>query len=278
MSTSLASHPEEVGGYPLGELLKKHLSFDDQPDHAHCKITSNQNQIIGELDLITRSRRDIYGEKRSDLLKRLQHNVDDVSSKDLLHLFMTYIVSEDEAEACSVSLLDRFASLGNILAASWQRLEAASQHVDDLAASLKMLHAIVLAVLREPLLGGPVIDSWAKLKDYLRVSLGPNRVEMVRILFLDELNRLIKDELHSQGTVNHAPLHAHEAALRALQLGARSIILVHNHPTGNLTPSSTDESLTRRFRDFLVRFGLALQDHVIVGRTECVSLRQLNCL
>jgi DNA repair protein RadC len=279
MSTSLAAQLDEVVGYPLVGLPKEYLPSDEnQPVEIKCESISAQYLMVDGIKLILRDSQEDSIKKRADLFNMLRYNHDNIDSKNLLHLFMTYVIPEEMAESCSVILLDRFASLGNLLAAPWQRLEAASPHVEGLAGPLKMLHAIVLAVLREPLLEGPVIDSWAKLKDYLRVSLGPSRVEMVRLLFLDELNRLIADELHGRGTVDHAPLHPYEAARRALQLGARSIILVHNHPTGNLTPSSADKAMTLRFRDFLQRFGLCLHDHVIVGRTECVSLRQLNCL
>jgi DNA repair protein RadC len=279
MSTSLAPHSDEVGGYPLGRLATQHMrSGEDQPGENKRENTATPDLMMDGVELRVRRSQEHADRKRADLLKLLRHHLDDIGSKDLLYLFMTYVIPKEMAEPCSVSLLERFAGLGNLLSASWQRLETASEHVDGLAGPLKMLHAIVLAVLREPLSGGPVIDSWAKLKDHLLVSLRHCRVEMVRVLFLDEHNGLIKDELHSQGTVAYAPFRPHEAAQRAIQLGARSLILVHNHPAGNLIPSPTDVSMTLRFRDFLQRFGISLHDHVIVGCSECVSLRQLDHL
>jgi DNA repair protein RadC len=279
MSISLAAHLDEVVGYPLGGVPTQHMrSGEDQPGENKYESTATPYLMIDGVKLILRNGREHDDKKRADLFKMLRYNLEDIDRKDLLHLFMTYVVPEELAEPCSVSLLGRFASLGNILTASWQRLEEASEHADGLAGPLKMLHAIVLAVLREPLMERPVFDSWAKLKDYLRVSLGHIRVEMVRVLYLDEHQRLIKDERHSQGTVAHAALEPYETARRAIRLGARSIILVHNHPTGDLTPSQKDHSVTLRLRDFFQRFGLVLQDHVIVGHSGCVSLRQLNYL
>jgi DNA repair protein RadC len=279
MSASLALYPDEVGGPPLGRLPEKHLpSAEDRPDEKQREITPAQYLMVDGIKLQIRSSQGHTQKTRADLFKMMRYNLEDIDRKDLLHLFMTYVVPEELAEPCSVSLLDRFASLGNMLAASWQRLEEASEHADGLAGPLKMLHAIVLAVLREPLMERPVFDSWAKLKDYLRVSLGHIRVEMVRVLYLDEHQRLIKDEWHSQGTVAHAPLEPYETARRAIRLGARSIILVHNHPTGDVMPSQKDKLMTLRLRDFFQRFGLVLQDHVIVGRSGCVSLRQLRYL
>jgi DNA repair protein RadC len=273
MSTSLAPLLEETGGYPFGGPNGHPLPGTGMPVRLPTGCAAPDSAAADPVG----GRQSRPVDRRASLIKTLRHDAESLSSRDLLSLYLTYVAAEGSCEDRCARLLDRYASLGNILATSWRRLDEAPECAGGLADALKLLHAIVLAVLQEPLAGGSNLGSLAKLKDYLRVSLGHRRVEMVRVLFLDERHRLIKDELHSQGTAHSAPLEPYHVARRGLELGAKGVILVHNHPSGDPTPSPADKAVTLRMCDMLLqRCSIRLIDHVIVGRTKCVSLRQLN--
>jgi DNA repair protein RadC len=128
-------------------------------------------------------------------------------------------------------------------------------------------------VLREEFQEGPVIGSWTALLDYLKVALAHEPIEQFRVLFLDRKNLLIRDEMQQRGTVDHTPLYPREIARRALELRASAIIMVHNHPSGDPTPSQADIEMTRQVVQALDAVGITLHDHVIVGKSRHVSFK-----
>lgn len=210
-----------------------------------------------------------------EALREADHKID---NRDLLYLFLTHLAASQVAKASSADLLERFGSLGNLLAAPWHRLEAAGGRIRGLADAIKTIHAICVGILREPVVNRPLIGSPTALHNYLKVSMGHLCVETCRVLFLDKNNGLIKDELHSRGTVNHVMLDSREIVCRAMELRAQGIILVHNHPSGDLTPSEPDIRETLRLSQLLKGFGICLQDHVLVTGNACESFRNLGLL
>lgn len=212
------------------------------------------------------------------LRKLLRAADEQIDSRDLLHLFLAYFVPSAKAEAYSEHLLARFGSLGHIVGAPWSRLEAALEDAGDLAGLLKTIHTMVVHILREPIIDRPAIKSTQELYDYLKMTLAYSPIEMLRILFLDGVNGLIKDELHSQGTINHVLLYPREVIRRVLELDAKAIILVHNHPAGSPTPSKADALMTKKIRDVLAGMDVILHDHIIVTNRDCVSFRQKGLL
>jgi DNA repair protein RadC len=124
---------------------------------------------------------------------------------------------------------------------------------------------------REELIKQPILSSWDRLLDYLRIGMAFEKTERFRILFLDVKNALIADEEQQQGTVNHTPVYPREVVKRALELGASAIILVHNHPSGNPTPSQADIQMTNTIRDAAKGVNIALHDHIIVAKSGTVS-------
>jgi DNA repair protein RadC len=119
----------------------------------------------------------------------------------------------------------------------------------------------------------PLLGSWNQLLDYLRVAQGENRIEQFRLLFLDAKNRLIADEVHQTGTIDQTPVYPREVAKRALELGAAALIVVHNHPSGDPSPSPEDAALTRQAVDAGRLFGIEVLDHIVIGRGRYVSLK-----
>ena len=138
---------------------------------------------------------------------------------------------------------------------------------------LKVIGELLKRVLREEIRERPVIGSWTALLDYLQVALAHEPIEQFRVLFLDRKNILIRDELQQRGTVDHTPLYPREIVKRALELGASAIIMVHNHPSGDPTPSRADIEMTKQVVQAMGAVGLTVHDHVIVGKNRHTSFK-----
>jgi DNA repair protein RadC len=138
---------------------------------------------------------------------------------------------------------------------------------------LKAIGEVLKRMLREEIRDRPVIGSWTALIDYLQVALAHEPIEQFRVLFLDRKNILIRDELQQRGTVDHTPLYPREIVKRALELGASAIIMVHNHPSGDPTPSRADIEMTKQVVQAMSAVGLAVHDHVIVGKNRHTSFK-----
>jgi DNA repair protein RadC len=138
---------------------------------------------------------------------------------------------------------------------------------------LKLVTELLQRVLREQIQDRPVISSWSALLDYLQVTLAHEPIEQFRVMFLDRKNVLIKDEVQQRGTVDHTPLYPREIVKRALELAASAIIMVHNHPSGDPTPSRADLEMTQQVVTALSAVGIAVHDHVIVGKNRHTSFK-----
>ncbi len=138
---------------------------------------------------------------------------------------------------------------------------------------LKLVTELLQRVLREQIRDRPVLSSWSALLDYLQVTLSHEPIEQFRVLFLDRKNVLIKDEVQQRGTVDHTPLYPREIVKRALELAASAIIMVHNHPSGDPTPSRADIEMTQQVVAALAAVGITVHDHVIVGKNKHTSFK-----
>ena len=174
------------------------------------------------------------------------------------------------------ALLARFGDLSGVLAASIPELCTMAGVGETVALDLKLLHEAALRIGRAPIKRRPVISSWTALIAYVRVALANEAREQFRVLFLDKKNCLIADEVMGHGTVDHAPVYPREVARRALELSASSLILVHNHPSGDPTPSSADIDMTRQIVEALRPLRIAVHDHLVVGRDGVASLKSLG--
>ena len=212
------------------------------------------------------------------LLKHICEDNHSIEGADLLYLFMSYFVPIQSAKDCSARLLENFGSLGKILAASWSRLDAASEHAADLASAIKTMHAIHIGVMQESFHGRPIIKGSRDICNYLKVKMAHLPIEVCRILFLDSQNGLIKDELHTEGTLDRAPFYPRRVVERALELRAKAVILVHNHPSGVVTPSQLDVVQTRELAKSLKMFDMHVHDHIIIGPNDLFSFARLGLL
>jgi|GEM_PF-75552 len=233
-----------------------------------------------------------YHGHRERLRQRLlEARPESLADYELLELLLFFSVYRRDTKPLAKEMLNRFGSLGGVLAADPARYaeclalaplspgadpERSRQREDDLYFTqvlLKAVHALMQRVLKEEIRDRPVIGSWAALLDYLRVTLAHEPTEQFRILFLDRKNILIRDEQQSRGTVDHTPLYPREVVKRALELAASAIIMVHNHPSGDPTPSQQDIETTRAVVKALAAVNILVHDHVIIGKNRHLSFR-----
>lgn len=185
-------------------------------------------------------------------------------------------VAEDDRPHLALRLLDRFGGIGRVFGAPAANLARITG--PEIAAELGTLHTLLLRVLDHPLRRRDVISSWATAKAYLVARLRASPREAFHVLFLDRKNQLIADERMNQGTVNHCPVYPREVVRRALELSASAVLLVHNHPTGDPTPSSADIEMTRQVVAACRALDIAVHDHVIVGGDAVASLKSLGLM
>jgi DNA repair protein RadC len=196
---------------------------------------------------------------------------------ELLEMVL-FAVPRVDTKPLAKALIAKFGSFAGAIAAPRAELLAVEGMGDGAVAALKVVHAASLRLLKAEVRDQPVLSSWDRLLAYLHAALAREPVEQVRVIFLDNRNRLIADEQQSRGTVNHTPLYPREVVKRALELQAAALILVHNHPSGDPTPSRADIEMTREVAAAAKALGLALHDHVIVGMGRWLSFRQEGLL
>ena len=203
---------------------------------------------------------------------------DAVADHELLELVLFLALPRRDTKPIARALIARFGSFANAIAAPLNDLRGVDGMGEAGAAALKTIQAAALRLAKSEVMGAPVLNNWDRLMAYLNAVLARERVEHFRILFLDNRNRLLADEAQAKGTVNHTPVYPREVVKRALELHATAIILVHNHPSGDPTPSPDDVAMTQEIRQAARALSITLHDHVIVGNGRWLSLRQEGLL
>jgi DNA repair protein RadC len=197
---------------------------------------------------------------------------------ELLELILFSAIPRRDTKPVAKRLLERFGSFPEVINAPPERLREVKGVGDAAIVQLKLVQAGALRVMRGGIMQRPLLSSWSAVLDYCRAAMGFEAREQFRILFLDKKNRLIADEVQQQGTVDHTPVYVREVVKRALELAASAIVLVHNHPSGDPTPSRADIDMTRQIVDAARPFGIAIHDHVIVGRQGHASFKGMRLL
>ncbi|MEC9470388.1 MAG: DNA repair protein RadC [Pseudomonadota bacterium] len=197
---------------------------------------------------------------------------------ELLEFLLFSALPRQDTKPIAKALLQRFGSFPAALAAPRERLKEIPGLSDISIDALQAVHASVIRFHKAGLEKRQVLDSWQKVMDYLQVSMGLAPVEQFRILFLDKKNALIADEVQQTGTVDHTPVYPREVIRRALELSATALILVHNHPSGDPTPSRADIQMTKKIVDIAGPLGIEVHDHIIVGLRTNVSFRSLQLI
>jgi DNA repair protein RadC len=195
---------------------------------------------------------------------------------ELLELYLFRTFPRGDVKPKAKALLARFGSLEAVFAASVDDLRRVDGIGEAAALDLKLAHEATLRTAREAVKKRTVISSWTALLAYVRVALAHEPREHFRVLFLDRKNQLIADVNMNEGTVDHAPVYPREIMRRALELSASAVILVHNHPSGDPTPSSADIEMTRQVVEAGRSLKIAVHDHLVVGRDGVASFKALG--
>jgi len=201
-----------------------------------------------------------------------------LADHELLEMVLFTALPRRDTKAIAKALLARFGSFAGAIAAPLADLRAIEGLGEAGAAALKTVQAAALRLARTEILHRPLLDNWERLIGYLTAALARERVEQFRVLFLDNRNHLLADEVQARGTVNHTPVYPREVVKRALELHASALILVHNHPSGDPTPSPEDVEMTNEVREAARILSITLHDHVIVGNGRWLSLRREGLL
>ena len=197
---------------------------------------------------------------------------------ELLELVLFRSIPRRDTKDLAKRLIARFGSFAEVVNAPDERLREVEEVGEAIVADLRLIQAASLRLARSAVMGKPALASWAQVLDYLRLAQGFEAREVFRILFLDKKNALIADEVQGRGTVDHTPVYVREVVKRALELSATALILVHNHPSGDPTPSRADVDMTRLIVEAARPLGIAIHDHIIVGRGGHASLKALKLM
>jgi DNA repair protein RadC len=210
--------------------------------------------------------------------KLLMAGPDALLDHEMLEMTLFLALPRRDTKPLARSLLDRFGSFAGAIAAPPVELRSIEGLGEAGLAALKTVHGAALRLARAEVQDRPLLHSWESLIGYLSAVLARERVEQFRLLFLDTRNRLIADEAQARGTVNHTPVYPREVVRRALELQATALILVHNHPSGDPTPSRADIEMTAEVKSAAAALGIVLHDHLIIGNGRHVSLRREGLL
>jgi DNA repair protein RadC len=192
---------------------------------------------------------------------------------ELLELCLFRTIPRQDVKPLARQLLDTFGDLNRVVTAPAARLLQVSGVGEAVVQDLKILEALATRMMRARVLHRPVLSSWDALLDYCHTAMAHRETEQFRVLYLDRKNVLIADEEQARGTVDHVPVYPREVVKRGLELNASALILVHNHPSGDPTPSPADISMTLQIRDAAEVLGITLHDHLIVGKGREISFR-----
>ncbi len=197
---------------------------------------------------------------------------------ELLEMLLFRTILRADTKPIAKALIKKFHSLGGVFAASERLLCEVPGVGEAIALDLKLVFAASQRLMKTEITGREVLGSWSQVIGYCRASMAFESREQFRILFLDKKNVLIADEVQQTGTVDHTPVYPREVVKRALELAATAIILVHNHPSGDPTPSRADIEMTRTVIDTAKPLGILVHDHIIIGREGHASLKGLQLM
>ena len=210
---------------------------------------------------------------RARLRQRLLADPAGLLDHELVEYLLALAIPRRDTKPIAYALLREFGGIGGVLTADAEALGRVSGMGETSVAAVKIAHAAAIRLLQAGVAERPVLANWQALLDYLRADMAHHAIERFRVLHLNTRNVLIRDEVMSQGTIDQAAVHVREVIGRAIDLGSAAIILVHNHPSGDPSPSRADIEVTRNIAEVGKRLGIAVHDHIIMGTGGHVSLR-----
>jgi DNA repair protein RadC len=208
----------------------------------------------------------------------LKAGPDALADHEMLEMVLFLALPRRDTKPIARTLLTRFGNFGSVISAPVAELATIEGLGEAGAAALKLVQGAVLRLLRQHASAEPVLSTWDRLIDYVSAAMAHERIEQFRVLFLDTRNRLIADEVQSRGSISHTPAYPREVVRRCLELHASSVILAHNHPSGEPTPSREDVAMTADIQRAAATMGIVVHDHIIVGRSKVLSFREEKLL
>ncbi|TPG22338.1 DNA repair protein RadC [Sphingomonas koreensis] len=216
---------------------------------------------------------------RARLRQRLiETSGDGLLDHELIEYLLALAIPRRDTKPLAKALLVEFGGIGGLLSAEPEALLRVKGMGETSVAALKIVQTAALRLLRAEVAAKPVLANWQALLDYLRADMAHHPIERVRVLHLNTRNMLIRDELVSEGSIDEAAVHVREVIRRAIDLGSAAVILVHNHPSGDPSPSRADIEITRGVADAGKRLGIAVHDHIIIGTSGHASLRSMGLI
>lgn len=215
---------------------------------------------------------------RDRLRERFRQGAEGLPDYELLELLLFRFLPRRDVKPIAKELIRRFGSFAEVVSAPLDRLTEVDGIGEAAALDLKIVAAAAQRIARGAVAKRPILSSWSSVIEYCRTAMAFAEKESFRVLFLDKRNALIADEVQQTGTIDHTPVYPREVVKRALELSATAVILVHNHPSGDPTPSSADIRMTKEVADIAKPLGIALHDHIIVGKDGHASFRGLQLI
>ena len=197
---------------------------------------------------------------------------------ELLELILFSARPRGDVKPLAKRLLKQFGSFSKVVYAEETSLRAVDEVGDAVIAALKTVRIASQRLLKSEIANQPVIQSWSALMDYCKLAMGQNKIEQFRVLFLNHRHALIADEVMQEGTINHTPVYPREIVKRALELSAAAIILLHNHPSGDPTPSKADIDITKKIVEAAATVGVGVHDHVIITEGGHYSFKSFDLI
>ena len=220
-----------------------------------------------------------YAGHRQRLRERFaKAGAEGIADYELLELVLFRAIPRRDVKPLAKALIDQYGSFGAVIAADPARLAETEGVNENVISEFKIVQAAALKLSQAKIMDRPALSSWAALIDYCNASMAYNDTEQFRILFLDRKNVLIADEVQQKGTIDHTPVYPREVVKRALELSASSFILVHNHPSGDPTPSQADIDMTRQIVESAKPLGISVHDHLVIGKGTHVSFKTLGLI
>ncbi|MDR6819028.1 DNA repair protein RadC [Neorhizobium sp. 2083] len=219
-----------------------------------------------------------HGHRERLRTKYRDHGDTALADYEILELILFRLIPRRDTKPIAKALIDRFGNLAGVFGAPLGLLQEVKGVGEAVALDLKLVATVGQRMLKSELRGKQVLSSWSSVIDYCHAVMAYEPREQFRILFLDKRNALIADEVQGHGTVDHTPVYPREVVRRALELSATAIILVHNHPSGDPTPSRADIDMTKTIVDTAKPLGITVHDHIIIGKDGHVSLKGLRLI
>lgn len=257
----------------------EHGDHDERSFFAETRQSRTSGQAMATDPARTPAPEEHYHGHRDRLRHRFRDGGDRaLADYELLELLLFRLIPRRDTKPIAKALLTRFGSLPEVLGAPSHLLTEVKGVGDSVATDLKLVASIAHRMLKGELKDRQVLASWSSVIEYCRAAMAFEAREQFRVLFLDKKNALIADEVQQTGTVDHTPVYPREVVKRALELSATAIILVHNHPSGDPTPSRADIEMTKLIIDTARPLGITVHDHIIIGKNGHSSLKGLKLI